>query len=74
MPKKHLNFRGVRGKVNVKNGWVTCPVCKRNHRLLRVNKDTEAKGLPVYCRDCKTEVILNIGRGQSIECRSPQPP
>lgn len=65
MAKKHLHFQEIRSKVNVKNGWVTCPVCNRNHRLLRINEDTEAKGLPVYCRYCKAEVILNIGRGQS---------
>ncbi|MEY8385970.1 cysteine-rich KTR domain-containing protein [Oscillospiraceae bacterium 38-13] len=65
LSEKHLHSPGIRGKVNVKNGWVTCPVCNRNHRLLRINEDTEAKGLPVYCRCCKAEVILNIGRGQS---------
>ncbi len=59
------------GKLNVKNGWVTCPVCRRNHRLLRVEPETEAKELPVYCTDCKTEIILNIERGRSVERRSP---
>ena len=50
-------------KLDVKNGWVTCPVCKRNHRLLRVGPETVARGLPVFCRDCKTEIILDIDRG-----------
>jgi len=59
------------GKLAVENGWVVCPVCKRNHRLIRVKPETEAKELPVYCRDCKTEIILNIERGQSVERRSP---
>nr|WP_325305677.1 cysteine-rich KTR domain-containing protein [uncultured Oscillibacter sp.] len=53
------------------DGWVTCPVCKRNRRLLRVEPDTAATALPVFCRDCKTEIILNIERGQSVERRSP---
>lgn len=52
-------------------GWLICPNCKRNHRLLRVEPETQARGLPVYCRDCKTEIILNIDRGQSVERRSP---
>lgn len=58
-------------RLNVKDGWVTCPVCRRNKRLLRVMPETEATALPVYCRDCKTELILNIARGQSVERRSP---
>lgn len=59
------------GKLIVKDGWVTCPVCLRNKRLFRINSDTEATALPVYCRDCKTEIIVNIARGQSVERRSP---
>lgn len=63
-PEKH-------GKLTVKDGWVTCPVCKRNHRLIRVEPETEATGLPVYCRTCRSEVILNIERGQSVKRQSP---
>ena len=59
------------GKLIVKDGWVMCPVCKRNRRLLRVEPETQALDLPVYCRDCKREIILNIDRGQSVERRSP---
>ena len=58
------------GKLNTKNGWLACPVCKRNKRLLRITPETVAHGLPVYCRDCKTEVILDIEQGQSVERRS----
>lgn len=71
MEKKALQKSSERGKLTVKDGWVTCPICKRNHRLLRVKPDTVAKALPVFCRDCKTELILNIDRGQSVERRSP---
>jgi len=60
-----------RDKLIVKDGWVVCPVCKRNRRLLRITNDTEASGLPVYCRSCRTELILNIVRGQSVERQSP---
>lgn len=59
------------GKIIVKDGWITCPVCKRNRRLLRVEPETQARDLPVYCRDCKREIVLNIDRGQSVERRSP---
>ena len=55
------------GKLVVKNGWITCPVCQRNHSLLRIRDDTEARHLPVYCRTCRTELILNIDKGQSVQ-------
>jgi len=58
-------------KLNVTNGWVTCPICRRNHRLIRVGPETVAKGLPVYCRTCHSEIILNIDRGQSVKRQSP---
>ena len=57
-------------KLVVKDGWVICPVCLRNKRLLRIEEETEAHDLPVYCRDCKTEIILDITRGRSVERRS----
>ena len=56
-------------KLVVKDGWITCPVC-RNKRLLRIEEKTEAHDLPVYCRDCKTEIIMDITRGRSVERRS----
>lgn len=59
------------GKIDVKDGWITCPVCRRNRHLLRIMDDTVAENLPVYCRDCKKTVVLNIARGQSVERRSP---
>ena len=54
----------------VKDGWITCPECGRNHRLLRITPETEAHGLPVYCRTCRREIVLNIERGQS---QAPEP-
>lgn len=68
---KALQNQGKCDKLTVKDGWLTCPVCKRNKRLLRVAPDTEAKGLRIYCTDCKTELVLDIDRGQSVERRSP---
>lgn len=58
------------GKLIVKDGWVTCPHCRRNRRLIRIDPETEASALPVYCRDCKNEIVLNIAKGQSVERRS----
>lgn len=59
------------GTIEVKNGWLACPVCNRNKKLLRIDRNTEARGLPVFCRDCKHESILDISRGQRVELRSP---
>ncbi len=57
-------------KLIVKDGWISCPVCGRNHRLLRITDETEAYGLPVYCRTCRSELILNIEKGQSVKRQS----
>ena len=51
------------GKLVVKDGWLICPVCG-NKRLFRLEAET------VYCRDCKTEILLDITRGRSVERRS----
>ena len=60
-----------------KGGFVVCPECERRHRLnpawrvnrslLRIDEDTQATALPAYCRQCQTEVKLNIRRGLSCE-------
>lgn len=71
MREKALHGQANCGKLTVKDGWVTCPVCKRNHRLIRIEPETVAQALPVFCRDCKNEIILDIDRGQSVERRSP---
>ena len=52
----------------VRDGWLTCPVCRRNHRLLRIRADTEARNLQVYCRECRSEIIVNI-EGKSVKRR-----
>lgn len=58
-------------KLEIRNGWVTCPICKQNKRLLRVHPDTEARNLEVYCRYCKSRVILDISpKGQSLKDQS----
>ena len=58
-------------RLPVVDGWIACPICKRNHRLLKITGDTEAHRLPVYCRTCRTEIILDIEKGQSVKRQSP---
>lgn len=66
-----MRVKSEYGTLSIKDGWIACPVCRRNRRLLRITPDTKADCLPVFCRDCKTEIILHIDRGQSVERRSP---
>lgn len=56
-------------KLAIKDGWISCPGCGRH--LLRVLPDTEADRLPVYCRGCRTEILLQIDRGLSARRLSP---
>lgn len=66
-----MQYGGNTAKIAVKTGgWVTCPYCRRNRRLLHILPDTEARNLQVYCRECKRELILNIDKGQRVELRS----
>lgn len=51
-------------------GYLVCPRCRRNKHLLKLSAETEARGLIVYCRDCKTEFKINISQGQCYESRS----
>ena len=63
---------GKRGKMlTVIDGWLVCPRCRRNKRLLRINPDTTARHLEVFCRTCKSRIIVDIERGQSFESQSP---
>lgn len=59
------------GIITTTDGWIACPECRRNKRLLRITDRTEAVSLPVFCRVCKREIILNIERGQSVKRQSP---
>lgn len=60
-----------RGRMlTVKGGWLICPVCRRNKHLMRIPPDASARGVVAYCRDCKTEVRIDIDEGQCFESRS----
>ncbi len=66
-----MQSQGKHGRMlTVKNGFVSCPRCRRNHQLFRVDPSTEATRVPVWCRDCKTEIFLDIEKGQCFESRS----
>lgn len=52
-----------------KGGFVCCPYCST--KLLKPAPATEAERLPVWCRGCKREILIDIHRGQSYLSRSP---
>lgn len=56
------------GKLNTKDGWLLCPSCRRR-KVLQVRPDTTAKNLIVYCRDCRTETMVDIDQGQCFQSR-----
>ena len=51
-------------------GYLVCPKCKRNRHLLKLDATTSAQHLRLYCRDCKSEITVNIEQGQCFESRS----
>lgn len=59
----------VSSKLFVRSGWLTCPRCRQNNRLLKIRSDTAAENLQLYCRECKSEIIVNIHRGECFESR-----
>lgn len=47
------------GIIRTNHRWFDCPVCGRT-KILRLRPDLTARNLPVYCRACRTETIVNI--------------
>lgn len=56
---KALQTEVKTAKLNAKNGWLLCPRCGRG-KVLRLNPDTRARSLTVYCKICGKESIVNI--------------
>lgn len=68
MGEKVLHDPGIRGKMlTVRDGWLHCPICRRNNRLLRIWPDTSASKLQIHCRLCKAEIIVDIDKGECYE-------
>lgn len=47
------------GKLTVRDGWVICPVCRKG-KLLKIRPDTIARNLPMKCKRCGQETVVNI--------------
>lgn len=46
--------------------WVLCPICGGKTRT-KIRPDTEAKNLPIFCKICKNEVLMDIKDGNAVE-------
>lgn len=63
-----MQTHGKYGKMlTVRNGWLECPSCNRNRKMMQVLPDTEGHKIIVYCRICKTEHIVDIVKGECFE-------
>ena len=56
----------MRGEVKhdrlvIRDGWL---LCECGSKLMRVEPDTRAENLVVYCRKCKRQHKVNISRGE----------
>lgn len=59
-----------RDKLTVKDDYPVCPVC-RSKMTPKVLPVTSGRNVPAFCRRCKSEILLDIDRGQCF--RSPSP-
>ena len=66
---KCLTGDGKIRKLETDGGWLICPVCKRNRRLLRIRPGTTAREIQLYCRSCKSEILVDIDQGECFESR-----
>ena len=57
--EKALQTEAKTAKLDTKNGWLLCPRCGRG-KVLRLNLETRARSLTVYCKVCGKESIVNI--------------
>ena len=56
--------------LTVKDGFLVCPHCRRNRKLMKIRPEAEATGVVAFCRTCKTESVVDIHKGQCFESRS----
>lgn len=56
----------VRCKRTGGGAWVICPVC-RVGKVLKLEPDTTARHLTLYCRCCKRESVVDIAPGERAQ-------
>lgn len=56
--------------LTVRDGYLVCPRCLVNRKVVKVDPDTTARNLAVFCRTCKLQLKIDIVEGQCFESRS----
>ena len=54
----------------VKDGYLVCPRCRQNRKVMRILPQTTASSLQIFCKSCKAEILIDIVEGQCYESRS----
>lgn len=55
-------------KISLRDGYVVCPVC--DSKVQRILPNTSAVNLPIYCRRCKLQHVVNIEADRALEART----
>lgn len=53
--------------LTVRNGYLVCPVCRRNLKLMPVLPNTSGVNIVAYCSKCKSRTIVDIDKGLCFE-------
>lgn len=61
-----MTAQNVAAILDVKDGWIVCPVCRKTMHGIRIGPDTAAEGIALRCRRCRLELTVNIDRGQRV--------
>lgn len=56
--------------LTVRDGYLVCPRCRQNRKVMRILPTTTAQNLQIYCKSCKAEMLIDIVKGQCYESRS----
>ena len=56
--------------LTVKDGYLVCPRCRVNRKVMRILPKTVATDLQVYCKSCKNEILIDIVEGRCYESQS----
>lgn len=55
----HIYDAQRKTELNFKYGWIGCPACGFK-QIKRIRSDTSARNLPLHCRRCKREYLVEI--------------
>lgn len=55
--------------LTVKDGYLVCPRCRINRKVMRILPTTTASDLQIFCKSCKSEILIDIVEGKCYESR-----